>query len=160
MQRFADLRSEAGFEPAHPTVCVWVYCAATAEAAEAGARRYIANYADSARRHYELTSEHFGKTKGYEHYAEGRERIREMGDSYDLAAMYLNNQVWGTPDECLEKLETIRRMMGPDHFVCVMKYGGMPRDEAEASMRLFAKEVLPAAKQLRDPPVPAPAGTG
>jgi alkanesulfonate monooxygenase SsuD/methylene tetrahydromethanopterin reductase-like flavin-dependent oxidoreductase (luciferase family) len=159
MQRFADLRAAAGFEPAHPTVCVWVYCAPTADRAEEGASRYIANYADSARRHYELTSEHFGKTKGYEHYAEGRERIREMGDSYDLAAMYLNNQVWGTPDQCVDKLETIRRMMGPDHFVCVMKYGGMPVDVAEASMRLFAAEVLPAAQQLPDPPAPTASGS-
>ena len=158
MQRFAELRAVAGFAPSHPTVCVWVYCAPTEAEAEDGAKRYIANYADSARRHYELTSDHFGKTKGYEHYAEGRERIRQMGDQYDMVAMYLNNQVWGTPEQCLEKMETIRSMMGPDHFVCIMKYGGMPLDVAEANMRLFAAEVLPAVKQLPDPPLPATSG--
>jgi hypothetical protein len=36
--------------------------------------------------------------------------------------------------------------MGPDHFVAVMKYGGMPLDLAEASMRLFAREVLPVVQ--------------
>ena len=45
--------------------------------------------------------------------------------------------------------------MGPDHFVAVMKYGGMPLDEAEASMRLFAKEALPAVKALPVPPLRA-----
>ncbi|HZQ56874.1 MAG TPA: hypothetical protein VFA84_02490 [Acidimicrobiales bacterium] len=48
--------------------------------------------------------------------------------------------------------------MGPDHFVCVMKYGGMPLDVAEANMRLFASEVLPAAKALPVPAAPAPSG--
>jgi len=49
--------------------------------------------------------------------------------------------------------------MGPDHFVCVMKYGGMPLDVAEANMRLFATEVLPAAKALPDPPLPVTAAS-
>jgi hypothetical protein len=38
-----------------------------------------------------------------------------------------------------------------------MKYGGMPLAEAEASMRLFAKEALPAVQALPVPPPPAPA---
>jgi alkanesulfonate monooxygenase SsuD/methylene tetrahydromethanopterin reductase-like flavin-dependent oxidoreductase (luciferase family) len=154
MQRFAGLRAAAGFEPARPTVSVWVYCAATEEAAAEGARQYIPNYADSARRHYEIASEHFGKTKGYEHYAEGSQRIRDLGADYDIGTMYLNNQVWGTPEQCLEKIDIIRQMMGPDHMACILKYGGMPIDTAEASMRLFAAEVLPAAKALPDPPLP------
>jgi hypothetical protein len=49
------------------------------------------------------------------------------------------------------KIERIRELMGPDHFVAVLKYGGKPLSEAEASMRLFAKEALPAVKAL---PVP------
>jgi hypothetical protein len=44
--------------------------------------------------------------------------------------------------------------MAPDHIVGVMKYGGMPQAEALASMRLFAREVLPAAKQLPLAPIP------
>jgi hypothetical protein len=68
--------------------------------------------------------------------------------------MYLNNQVGGTPEQCIQKIEVIREMMGPDHMACIMKYGGMPIDVAEASMRLFAAEVLPAAQALPDPPLP------
>ena len=69
MERFAALRGEAGFAPAHPTVVCWVYCAETEEKAWEGARKYIPAYANSAARHYELASDHFQKTKGYEHYA-------------------------------------------------------------------------------------------
>jgi alkanesulfonate monooxygenase SsuD/methylene tetrahydromethanopterin reductase-like flavin-dependent oxidoreductase (luciferase family) len=159
MQLFADLRVGHGFEPAHPTVVCWVYCAETEEKAFQGARQYIPAYADSAMRHYEIASDHFETTKGYEFYAAGSRMLRE-GGAATMGDMYLNNQVWGTPAQCIEKLERINELMGPDHFVAVMKYGGMPVDAAEASMRLFAREVLPAAKALPEIPLvtsPAPA---
>jgi len=42
----------------------------------------------------------------------------------------------------------IRRRVGNDHFVDVFSYAGMPPAEAERSMRLFAKEVMPALQCL------------
>jgi alkanesulfonate monooxygenase SsuD/methylene tetrahydromethanopterin reductase-like flavin-dependent oxidoreductase (luciferase family) len=153
MERFAALRGEAGFAPAHPTVVCWVYCAETEAEAWEGARKYIPAYANSAARHYELASDHFQRTKGYEHYASLSSLMKDSADPYDMGAMYLSNQVWGTPEMCVAKIERIRELMGPDHFVAVMKYGGMPLGEAEASMRLFAKEALPAVKALPVPPL-------
>ena len=35
----------------------------------------------------------------------------------------------------------------------VFKYGAMPMDVAEKSMRLFAKEVMPALKELSPAPL-------
>ncbi len=70
-----------------------------------------------------------------------------------MGAMLLSNQVWGTPEQCIDKLDQINRLMGPDHFVAVMKYGGMPYEQAEASMRLFAREVLPVARQMEEQPL-------
>ncbi len=155
---FGDLRIGHGFAPARPTIAFWVYCAATEEKAFEGASKYLPAYANSALRHYELGSDHFGKTKGYEYYAAGSQAIREAGDSFNMGAMYMNNQVWGTPEMCIDKLEQINQLMGPDHFVAVMKYGGMPYDTAEASMRLFASEVLPVAQQMKEKPLPAVLG--
>jgi alkanesulfonate monooxygenase SsuD/methylene tetrahydromethanopterin reductase-like flavin-dependent oxidoreductase (luciferase family) len=154
VRHFADLRAGHGFPPARPTICCWVYCAPTEEEAAEGARRYIPEYADSAMRHYEIAAGHFAETKGYEHYAANSARIRDVGGS-DMGEMYLTNQVWGTPEQCIAKLEQINALMGPDHFVAVMKYGSMPLDRAEASMRLFAQEVLPVAQAMPLQPVPA-----
>jgi alkanesulfonate monooxygenase SsuD/methylene tetrahydromethanopterin reductase-like flavin-dependent oxidoreductase (luciferase family) len=148
MERFAALRVEAGFAPAHPTVVCWVYCAPTEAEAWEGARRWIPGYANTAARHYELASDHFASTKGYEHYASMSSLMNETGSGYDMGAMYLTNQVWGTPEQCVAKIAEIERLMHPDHFVAVMKYGGMPLEQAEASMRLFAAEALPAVKQI------------
>src|SRR5439155_12276187 len=52
----------------------------------------------------------------------------------------------------------IRRRVGNDHFVGVFSYGGMPPAEATRSMRLFAKEVMPALQALDpEPSAVAPA---
>jgi alkanesulfonate monooxygenase SsuD/methylene tetrahydromethanopterin reductase-like flavin-dependent oxidoreductase (luciferase family) len=147
MAQFRDLRAASGFAPAHPTCAVWVYCAPTEDEAWDGASRYIPEYADSVRRHYEIMGEHFETTKGYEHYAAGSRLLRESGN-FSMGDTYLKSQVWGTPEQCIEKFTRINELMGPDHFVAIVRYGSMPPDRAEASMRLFAKEVLPVLQQL------------
>jgi hypothetical protein len=67
---------------------------------------------------------------------------------------FVDLQVWGTPEQCYEKILDIRRRIGNEHFVGVFSYAGMPADEAERNLRLFAAEVAPA---LRAVPAEAPA---
>jgi alkanesulfonate monooxygenase SsuD/methylene tetrahydromethanopterin reductase-like flavin-dependent oxidoreductase (luciferase family) len=72
-----------------------------------------------------------------------------------MADIYLRNNIWGSPKTCLAKLAAINDMMGADEFVAVFSYGAMPVEKAEASMRLFAEQVLPATQRLAPaaPPV-------
>jgi len=53
--------------------------------------------------------------------------------------------------------------VGNSHFVGVFSYAGMPWEEAERNMRLFAREVMPRGQEDRRDargaaPTPAPAG--
>ena len=73
---------------------------------------------------------------------------------FDTAAIYLQNNIWGSPKTCLEKLERINNMMGADEFVAVFSYGSMPVEKAEASMRLFAEKVLPITQAFAPGKVP------
>jgi hypothetical protein len=61
---------------------------------------------------------------------------------------FLNLQVWGTPDQCMEKVMTIRSKIGCNTFTGVFCYGGMPYDEAERNIRLFASDVMPRLQNL------------
>jgi alkanesulfonate monooxygenase SsuD/methylene tetrahydromethanopterin reductase-like flavin-dependent oxidoreductase (luciferase family) len=61
---------------------------------------------------------------------------------------FLNLQVWGTPEQCYEKIMDIHRHTGNDTYIGVFSYAGMPHQEAERSMRLFASEVLPPLKRF------------
>jgi len=72
----------------------------------------------------------------------------------DTAAIYLRNNIWGSPKTCLEKLQAVNDMMGADEFVAVFSYGSMPVEAAEKNMRLFAEKVLPATKAFAPAPVP------
>jgi len=51
--------------------------------------------------------------------------------------------VMGTPDHCIEVLRKIRATLDASEFVGVFKYGGMPFEEAQRNLRLFAAKVLP-----------------
>src|SRR6185437_6766880 len=139
---------EHGWKPERPTVVCWVYCAETDAEAEEGARQYLPEYGDSALRHYQFLGEHLQHLKGYEYYAEMARIRAQLPPEFDTSAIYLQNNVWGSPKTCIEKLERINNMMGADDFVAVFSYGAMPVDKAEASMRLFAEKVLPVTQAM------------
>jgi alkanesulfonate monooxygenase SsuD/methylene tetrahydromethanopterin reductase-like flavin-dependent oxidoreductase (luciferase family) len=145
---------EHGWRPERPTVVCWVYCAETDAEAEEGARQYLPEYGDSAMRHYQFLGEHLQGLKGYEYYAQMAKMRANLPAEFDTAQIYLQNNIWGSPKTCLEKLERINSMMGADEFVAVFSYGSMSFDKAEANMRLFAREVLPKTQAFAPAPVP------
>lgn len=145
---------EHHWAPERPTAVCWVYCAETDAEAEEGARRYLPEYGDSALRHYQFLGEHLQGLKGYEYYGQMAKLRASLPEGTDTAGIYLQNNVWGSPKTCLEKLERINNMMGADDFVAVFSYGGMPVQKAEASMRLFAERVLPTTQRFAPAEVP------
>jgi hypothetical protein len=119
-----------------------MFCDASAERAEAMAREYMANYFLSIVGHYELMSEHFRKTKGYDLYANAADAFRAVGMELAMNT-YVGIQTWGTPLQILEKLEARRRLLGGFETLVIGRYGGMSLEDAEKSLRLFAGKVLP-----------------
>ena len=58
--------------------------------------------------------------------------------------MYAGVNLYGSPDEIAARLRQQKELLGVDHDVLVMpKYGSMTQAEAEASMEIFAREVIP-----------------
>jgi alkanesulfonate monooxygenase SsuD/methylene tetrahydromethanopterin reductase-like flavin-dependent oxidoreductase (luciferase family) len=108
-------------EPPPPLTGDLMFCHPDAEQAEKSAMEYMANYFLTIIRHYEILSEHL-----------------------ELAAKtYCGVQTWGTPEMILEKLRARRELLGDFELNMIAYYGGMPVEEAEQSLRLFAREVLP-----------------
>jgi alkanesulfonate monooxygenase SsuD/methylene tetrahydromethanopterin reductase-like flavin-dependent oxidoreductase (luciferase family) len=80
---------------------------------------------------------------------------------------YVKIQVVGTPDDCLQQIAELQRLTGLDHLVAEFSFGGMPHEESEINMRLFADRVLPVlqrdaafANHAPVAPADAPAGHG
>jgi len=87
-------------------------------------------------------------------------KMKDAGFRQKATEFYIKIQIVGTPDECLQQLAEMRRLTGLDHLVTEFAFGGMPHEEAELNMRLFADRVMPVLQ--RDPAFAAaggPAGT-
>jgi alkanesulfonate monooxygenase SsuD/methylene tetrahydromethanopterin reductase-like flavin-dependent oxidoreductase (luciferase family) len=139
--RFNGIRRSHGWQPTQPTVAIRVACFDTEAEAWDLMSRYVIEGERSALAHYQLGDvERMLKTKGYEQYAaRGR---REFTDE-QLVENAALSQGWGTPDQVYEKLIRIQRMTGASEFVLSFRFGTMPAEKAEQSMRLFASDVLP-----------------
>ncbi|HJU28841.1 MAG TPA: LLM class flavin-dependent oxidoreductase [Candidatus Binataceae bacterium] len=136
-----------GGEPLPTIAAGWVFCDKNADRAREMAVKYIGGYWNTALRHYEMASEHFGKAKGYEYYEQMAKNLQGAGKDASVE-YFLNLQVWGTPEMCFNKIDEIRKRVNANHFTGVFSYAGMPHDQAEASLRLFAGEVMPELKKL------------
>lgn len=151
MRRYAELRRNAGHAPSHTKLALWTYVAETRSAAEAGAGRFMVEYADSALRHYELLGTHLKGIKGYESYGAQQDALRT--DPTPFKQGFFKSHPWGTPEQTIARAAELANAFGTDEIMFIFKYGSMPIAEAEKSMRLFAKEVMPALKELNPRPL-------
>jgi alkanesulfonate monooxygenase SsuD/methylene tetrahydromethanopterin reductase-like flavin-dependent oxidoreductase (luciferase family) len=145
-KQFRDLR---GREAPPPLVTGWVCCHEDGERAREMAQEYIGGYYHSVMAHYELAGAHFESTQGYEYYRRLAKFIGDHG-SERVVDSFIELQIWGTPDECLERIAAIQRKVGNDGFNAVCSFAGMTKEEGERNMRLFASEVMPRLKELPD----------
>ena len=148
LKAYREIFQEINGSPAPPPIVVgFTFCHEDEDRALEMAKEYIGNYWESIMDHYEFHSDHLKTTKGYEYYGKFTEKIEQYGDQ-DVMDFFLNLQVWGTPDQCYDKIMSTRGRTGSESFLAAFSYGGMPYDEVEKSMRLFAKEVLPRLKEV------------
>jgi alkanesulfonate monooxygenase SsuD/methylene tetrahydromethanopterin reductase-like flavin-dependent oxidoreductase (luciferase family) len=124
-----------------------MYCHEDEQVAKERAERYINRFFLANVKHYEMAGEHFGQTEGYERYAELAQVLRSTGLE-KAAAAYAATALWGTPAQIVAQIGRIREVLGSFELIVVPSYGGIPYDQAEASLRLFATDVMPAARAL------------
>jgi len=148
LKAYRGIFQEVNGTPAPPPIVVgFTFCHEDEDRAKEMASEYVGNYWDSIMDHYEFRSDHLKGTKGYEYYGKFTEKIEQYG-TQDVKDFFLDLQVWGTPDQCYDKIMSTRGRVGSDSFLAAFSFGAMPYDEVEKSMRLFAKEVLPRLKEL------------
>lgn len=142
-EKYRTLYKQHHNRPAPPPVTVdFLCCHESAEKAELLAREHMSNYYLTVMQHYEMAGEHFKRMKGYGDYASNAELLKDVGME-DAAKAFTDINTFGTPKQILEKLEARRRVIGDFDLTVQVSYGGMKWADAEASIRLFAKEVLP-----------------
>ena len=149
VQRFNRIRKDLGLPPDQPTTLLWMYCAETAAEAEEG-WVYFKNQGIAAQHHYfDWNNPGYEGIRGYEEYL-----LRQNADispaEARLAARRATQPI-GTPEAIIEKIKDLQQTISMEKVVIHMMYGGMPRDKAEKSLRLFAEKVLPEVQAMPTP---------
>ncbi|WP_157813853.1 MULTISPECIES: LLM class flavin-dependent oxidoreductase [unclassified Microbacterium] len=125
------------------------FCHEDAEFAAEVLERHQTKQYSSFRNHYSYDGDHFGKTKGYESYAESAKYVRETSLE-DYVRGYNAIQATGTPEQVIAKIKERVEVLGKDTFDMqfTLTWGGIPYDLVDHSMKLLAREVLPAIRDF------------
>ena len=153
VRRFNRIRGELGLPPDQPTTLLWMYCAETEAEAEEG-WTYYRNQVQAATHHYfEWNNPGFAGISGMEEYL--TKQSADVGPVDANLASHRETQPIGTPEQIIERIRSVQWNISLKELVIHFFYGGMPADKAEKSLRLFAKEVLPAVQAMETPINPA-----
>jgi alkanesulfonate monooxygenase SsuD/methylene tetrahydromethanopterin reductase-like flavin-dependent oxidoreductase (luciferase family) len=161
IDRYREIAKSVGYTPRPPIILTNVSVAESREEAQERAVTYLSRKFDSIDNHYHFSDGHLASVKGYEFYGNMAKTYAKMkDDSYRRKAteFYVRIQVVGTPADCLEQIGELQRLTGLDHLVTEFGFGGMPHEEAETNMRLFADRVMPTLQRDRAFAGPAAGG--
>ena len=124
-----------------------MYCAPTDAEAEAVARVHMAEYYLSVLDHYELLAGHFEGVRGYEMYARASEVLSSTRTRGSGAGVSPGAELGRAGDHPATSCAQRRELVGDFELSVIARYGTLPVDRVEASLRLFAAEVLPELKR-------------
>ena len=146
IQSFRDIAISVGHTPKPPVILTNVSVADSREEANERAMQYLGAKWDSIDNHYKFSDGHLATVKGYESYGKMAKTYSKLKDEEarkKLTDFYVNIQIVGTPEDCKGQIAELQRLTGTDHIVCDFSYGGMPHEQGELNMRMFATEVMP-----------------
>ena len=128
LEEYRGKLAEHGHDPASARVNINVLVHATRDEggnSTAGFESSVDNYLGILRGNRSRVISNRARDLSYEHV------------SHEFAAI-------GSPGRVIDKLESLREMFRPDEFMCWFATGGLvPDQDVQASMRLFAEEVIP-----------------
>lgn len=141
-KRFFELNGE---QPPKPIMAIFTGVGETEEEAQTMRDVYLQRYALSTIDHYEFDNVGFADIEGYEYYAALARNIEKHGRD-GFAGFLADLQVWGTPDQVVERILDYVEKIDAGGVLLVPAYGAMPEDVADKNFDLISREVLPKLK--------------
>jgi alkanesulfonate monooxygenase SsuD/methylene tetrahydromethanopterin reductase-like flavin-dependent oxidoreductase (luciferase family) len=143
----------ADSEPPAPLCAGNIVVDADATRVEELSHRYIGAYYETVIAHYGFAEGAHKGLRGYEFYADITKYIDKRG-SDGAVSDYVKLMPWGTPDQVIEKLQTLHSRLGLAAFNPSFNFAGMTPSAAEQSLKLFGAEVLPEVQRWEAPVIP------
>lgn len=130
-----------------PVVVAFVAVHEDAARAQEMRDKYLLEYARSTSSFYQFGNKEFSNIEGYEYYAALANSVEKHGiESFNNFLADL--QIWGTPDEVAEKLESMVERFDVGSFIIYTRFGEMPFEVGRDNYELFARKVLPRLKDI------------
>lgn len=136
-----------GAKAPKPIVVAFVACNEDKAKAREMRDRYLVEYARSTSSFYKFGNKEFAKIEGYEYYAALAKSIEKNGIE-KFNEFLADLQVWGRPEEVIEKLSLMKERFDVGQFIIYSQFGDMPFEVGRGNYELIARKVLPALKDL------------
>jgi alkanesulfonate monooxygenase SsuD/methylene tetrahydromethanopterin reductase-like flavin-dependent oxidoreductase (luciferase family) len=152
IERYREIAASVGHTPRPPIILTNISVAEHREEAQERAATYLSRKWDSIDAHYHFSDGHLASVKGYEFYggmAKTYSKMKDPGFRKKATDFYVKIQIVGTPDDCIQQIAELQRLTGLDHLATEFGFGGMPHEQAELNMRLFAERVMPVLQRDR-----------
>jgi alkanesulfonate monooxygenase SsuD/methylene tetrahydromethanopterin reductase-like flavin-dependent oxidoreductase (luciferase family) len=132
-------RVDNGFEPTQPVILTWLMCCASEQEARDRLAQAVSGLLfDLTNNYAQPVWDQFDRGAGYEAFVSG---LQAQATESDVKAVerFIDNQIWGTPEQCLEKVRALQEQTGARNISFQVQYGDLSHDEAIASLSLFAR---------------------
>lgn len=143
-ERFEAVNSRAA---PPPVVVAFVACHEDKDKAREMRDRYLVEYARSTSEFYKFGNKEFADIEGYEYYGALAKSIEKHG-MHKFNDFLADLQVWGRPEEVIEKLTMMKERFDVGQFIIYTQFGDMPFEVGQENYQLIARKVLPALKDL------------
>ncbi|CAN5353592.1 alkanal monooxygenase [soil metagenome] len=144
-QRFLEV--SGGVPAPKPVVVAFVAVHEDRTKAKELRDKYLVEYARSTSAFYQFGNKEFEKIEGYEYYGALAKSVEKNGIE-KFNNFLADLQIWGTPDEVYEKLESMVERFDVGSFIVYTQFGDMPFEVGRENYELFARKVLPRLKVI------------
>jgi alkanesulfonate monooxygenase SsuD/methylene tetrahydromethanopterin reductase-like flavin-dependent oxidoreductase (luciferase family) len=154
VKKVNTLRRDVGLPPCQPKNVLFMYCTPTQQAA-AQAQDFIDAANHDVSLHYGFGDpKNFEGVKGYESYAKRESyatAVTSAPEKRKSPGYDESNLLVGTPDVIIERIKANQKACSFSEVTIIPNFGTMTVPQAEASLRLFAREVLPVVHKMEAP---------
>jgi len=135
-------RAAAGFAPTQPVILVWMMCCRSSQQARERMAQAIGHVLfDLTNNYAQAVWDGFDRNAGYRSYVD---QMQSSASEADLIVVerFLDKQVCGTPEQCLEQIRAIQEATGARNISFQIQYGDLTHDEALANLTLLATQAM------------------
>jgi len=109
--------------------------------------KYLVEYARSTSSFYQFGNKEFANIEGYEYYGALAKSVEKNGIE-KFNQFLADLQIWGRPEEVIEKLLAMVERFDVGSFIIYTQFGDMPFEVGRDNTELFARKVLPRLKDV------------